>query len=141
MITIESLEAAAAATFDLEVGKATDGTPVGFRLRGRSSAEYQQVERAVQVRNVQLSASRNRSFDPSQEADARTVVEAEQHRQSLIVAACVADWFGFGDASGNAVPFSADMLSRVLAARPSWREKIVEAVEADGNFTSGFLAS
>ena len=137
MISLDALESASRTTFDVEVGKDSEGSPVGFRVLGTASEEYQQAERAAQIASVQVSAARRKAVDMETEAGAAEVVDSANRRADRVLEACVVDWFGFGD--GEATPFSVEGLRRVLKARPAWRDVILAAIEDDGNFTKGLL--
>lgn len=134
---INALEAATRNTFDVEVGKRDNGDPVGFRVLGSSSEEYQKVDRAIQVLNVKESAARRKLVDMETDEGAQVVVDGGAKRRDMIIEACVVDWFGFTLGESEPAPFTAENLARVLKAKPNWRLRIVAEIENEGNFTGG----
>ena len=141
---LDALEAATRKTFDLVVGhrdgkddKSTQGDPVGFRLLGSSSEEYQRIDRAIQVLNVKESATRRKLVDMETDEGAQAVVDGGIKRRDMIIEACVVDWFGFTIGENKPAKFTPENLARALNARPRWRNQIVAAIEDEGNFTEG----
>jgi hypothetical protein len=145
---IDALEAAAQNTYDLAVGhrdgppddngNPTKGDPVGFRVLGASSDEYQKIDRAIQVLNLKESATRRKLLDTTTDDGATAVIDSVETRIDMLIKACVVDWFGFTiKGVDGAAPFTQENLQRVLKAKPGWRNLIVGAIENEANFTAG----
>lgn len=134
---INALESSAESTYDLKVGERDDGSPVGFRLVGASSEAYRKAAREIEVMNVRESAARKALVDMATDEGAAYVVDGGIRRASIIVAACVVDWFGFTIGETEPAPFTAENLDRVLKARPAWRGLILGAIEDERNFFAG----
>lgn len=138
---IESLKAATAVTYDVVVGhqdgepgsdgKPAQGDPVGFRVVGVLSDTYRKVLRECDVLNMQEQAIRKKPIDTSTIEGATQLVEGIEKRRDMVVEACVQTWFGFP------MEFSLENLRAVLDARPDWRDKILAAIEDQGNFSLG----
>lgn len=144
--SIDAIEQSARNTFDVIVGHHDAGTdehgakklgdPVGFRVLGTGSEEYQTADRQIQLLNVKEAAMRKEKVDLTKDDGAQVIVDGSEKRRMLIVNACVVGWFGFKDANGDA-PFTRDNLHRVLKAKPNWLRQILAAIEDEGNFAAG----
>lgn len=128
---IEALEAARGNTFDLVVGTTDGEQPVGFRLVGQASEQYQAVRREIEAMDVRdYSARRELAVDP------QAIADGAAKRRDMLVKACVVDFFGFSIAGAKA-EFTAENLERVLKAMPQWLERIAIEIEREGNFIGG----
>jgi hypothetical protein len=133
---ISSIEASPSITFDVEIGKRADGAPVGFRIVGPNSSQYQKATRALELQGIKESAARKGVLDMTTDEGAQVVIDGVKSRREAVVKACVVDWFGFAFGEGPA-PFTQDNLDRVLAARPAWVVRLAMAIEDDANFEKG----
>ena len=136
MFDIDKIEASAQNTFDLNVGQDEEGRPVGFRVVGTASEQYERADRAIQLMNVKEMSQREGPLDLSTDDGAEIAVEGGAQRRDIIIRECVVDWFGF-TANGEPAPFNQENLERILKRRPQWRTKILAAIEDDANFTGG----
>jgi len=144
---IDTLEQSSQATFDLVIGHLDKEKtkPVGFSVVGTTSAEYAAVSRQIDMMNVKEAAARNKAgegpasqIDLASDEGAAQVVDSGDTRRMMIAKACTVGWFGFVKGSANEpAEFTDDALTRLLALRPQWARKIVDAVETDGNFIAG----
>ena len=128
---IESLEAARSNTFDLVVGQTDDAQPVGFRLVGPASEQYQAVRREIEAMDVRDYASRQDIAE-----NPHAVVDGASRRRDMLIEACVVDWFGF-TIGGKPAEFNVENLRRVFKAAPQWRERVAVEIEREGNFIAG----
>jgi len=117
--------------FDAE-GKATDGV----KVVGADSKQYQDFERDWQVRSVQRNASRGTSINAATESGAAELVDLMPRREMMICLACVVEIYGF-TIDGKPVELNEETLKMLFTARPTWRRKIVNAVEAEQVFIKG----
>lgn len=143
MFDIEDLEAMKARTFDLVVGRRDPsdadpaGAPVGFKVVGASSVEFQRAQRAHEVLSTKLAAQRGVPLDAKTDDGAETLVASGESRRNLIVSECVVDWFGFTVGRTEPFAFSKENLERVLRAKPEWRDALFLAITNEANFTPG----
>jgi len=143
MFDIDELEAMQGRTFDFVVGRrdpvdgAEAGEPVGFRVVGSTSAEFQRAQRAHEVLTTKLAAQRGVALDVKTDDGADALVASGEMRRNLIVSECVVDWFGFTIGKTQPFPFSKENLERVLRSKPEWRDTLFLAITNDSNFTLG----
>lgn len=133
---IEQMESAAGKTFDVVVGERDDGSPVGFRVLGPDSDEFQQAERDIEMLGVKESAAMKKGVDITTDEGAATVVEGAQKSRDFFVKRCTVGWFGF-TINGEEAEFTPENFGRVLAAKPAWRRRILRAIEDEENFAAG----
>lgn len=134
---LASLEAAATATFNVDVGKRDDGSPVGFVVKGPDSEEYEGAIRAVKMVGVKDSATRKEALDMATERGAEIVVDGVAKRDQLVLANCVVGWYGFTLGETEEAPFTKENFERVLRAKPSWRDRLLAEIENEANFVAG----
>lgn len=133
---INALEAAASATFDVVVGSRDDGSPVGFRVAGPSSDQYQKAEREIQVA-VRLAYASTKIGEMDDDAQAELQVGVSERSRDIIATRCVIDIFGFTQGETEPLAFSAENLARIFRARPDWKMRVVAEVERQENFLPG----
>ena len=111
-------------------GKATDG----FKVAGHDSKQYQDADREWRLQSVRRSASRGTQMNAATEAGAAELVDLMPKREMLICMACIVEIYGFtiGD---EPAPLNEETLKMIFGAKPSWRTKVVNAIEADRVFT------
>lgn len=129
--------AAAAVLIDVPVVFDEDGKAVsGFKVLGANSKEYQETDRKWRVQNVKKAAIRGKGVDSKTDDGASEVIGALEKRDREIVNACIAELYGFTD-GGEALALAPQNLDRIFVARPTWRSKVLAAIESEGNFTRG----
>lgn len=132
---LKDLEQEAKELIDVSVILDDDGTPIsGFKVLGSDSPEYQEADHAWKVKNVQKSARRGHAIQAATETGASELVNLVQKREMAICVACVKEVYGFTE-GGVAVPTSEETLKKLFAKKPTWRSKIVMAIEAEQVFT------
>lgn len=134
---IAALEAATSKTFDVVVGTRDDGGRVGFTVVGSASEQYQTAIRAIDLLNVKESAARKSTVDMASDAGAEIVVDGGAKRRDLLLDACVVEWFGFTLGANEPAPFTPENFRRVMKAKPTWRLRLLTAIEDDANFAAG----
>ena len=133
---IEEIESSRDKTFDVVVGSLEDGTPVGFRVLGTASDQYQKARRATELVGVKIAASSKTTIDMSTDKGAEKLVDGTARSRRIIVDHCVVGFFGF-TMGGQPAEFSPANLDRLLKARPNWVEVLAREIENDANFTGG----
>lgn len=112
-----------------------DGEPTdGFKVVSLNSAEYQECDRQWKVKNVRKSARRGRAIEASTETGARELVELVAKREFAICCACIKEIYGF-TSGGSPAPLNEETLKAIFSKKPSWRTKVVNAIEAEQLFT------
>ena len=135
---IDDLESSVDVTFNLDVGKRDDGSPVGFVLLGPNSAAYSKADRAIQLLNLKDASVRDgKPVDTNTDDGAQYVVDGSEQRREIILSHCVTGWYGFTIGESETAEFTPQNFARVLKARPAWARKLVDAIETEANFAVG----
>ena len=134
MIDISALEAEAAPTYDVAVMFAADATPTaGFMVVGKNSPQYQARRRLLSLDGVKRSAVRAKKIDTKTDDGAAELVDSIEGSETALAIACVVSWYGFT----NPETVTPEALAKVFTARPTWRERVLAAIENDANFSQG----
>lgn len=134
MIDISTLETEATPIYDVPVMFADDATPIaGFKVVGKNSPQYQARRRMLSLDGVKRSAVRAKKLDTKTDDGAAELIDSVENNETQMALACVVDWYGFVNPS----TLNEDALLKVFKARPSWREKVLSAIEDDANFSRG----
>ena len=106
----------------------------GFFVAGKNSSAYQKESQRIRAAALRRASNRKGVSDSSTEAGSVALAKSIDDSELSLASAIAIDWFGF--ARNNVpVPFDRAVASGLLAKYPTWREKIIAAVEADANFT------
>lgn len=136
-IDLEQIEASAQATKKVGVAFNEDGEPtVGFIIVGKDSKQYREKAAQLRAKVIRRQANTKEKIDRKTEEGALkldSIVQSNQHEEAVAV---VVGWFGF-ESGGKPAEFSAELVDKVLKAKPTWREAITLALED----TTGFLMS
>ena len=134
MIDINTLESEATPTYDVAVAFASDATPTaGFMVVGKNSPQYQARRRLLSLDGVKRSAVRAKKIDTKTDDGAAELIDSIEGNETELAVACVVSWYGFS----NPEVVTSEALLRVFAARPTWRDKVLAAIENDANFSQG----
>ena len=119
-----------------KVGVAFDenGDPTsGFVIVGKDSEQYREAARLLRIAGIRRGSVKATRIDTKTEDGAAEFDRVLRSNEDEIAVAVVTDWFGFSR-SGEPLAFSVDALRGVLAKRPTWRDKISAALEAEDSF-------
>ena len=108
----------------------------GFVIVGKNSDEYKAATKRIRVEGLQRSAQRKSPLDTSKAEGAETLASAIEANDIAQAAAVVCGWFGFAN-NGVAAQFDAKTARAMLVKFPTWRQKVLEALEDDANFIKG----
>jgi hypothetical protein len=134
---LKDLQSAAPEVIDVAVKFDDDGKPTaGFKVVGANSKQYQEADRLWRLKNVRASARRGRGLEASTQAGAAELVDMVAKREAAIAAACIVELYGFTH-EGAPAQLNEDTLKIIFDARPTWRSKVVVAVESEQVFTQG----
>lgn len=112
-----------------------DGEPTdGFKVVGANSDQYQEVDRQWKLKNVKKAARRGRGIDAATETGASELVDQMAKRELSIACACIVEIYGF-TSNGQSAALNEETLKAIFAKRPTWRTKVVAAIEAEQLFT------
>ena len=132
MIDLTTLEAEATPTYEVPVVFNADATPAaGFMVVGKNAPQYQAQRRLIALQGIKRSAVRGKKLDTKTNAGAEELVDSFDSNETALAIACVVSWYGFT----NPELMTPDALAKVFAARPTWREKVLDAIETDANFS------
>jgi len=132
---LSKLEETAAATFDLVVAKGSETqAPIGFRVVGPFSDQYDVVTRRQQIRNIAIQRKLTVNGQPvSDDEHVERIAELTRQHAEDVATTCTVGWFGF-EIAGAEAEFTPENLARVLKARRPWVELIANAVNTEANF-------
>jgi hypothetical protein len=118
-VPVEDVTQRVGITFDDE------GEPlVGFVIVSKDSKAYRDTASRLRAAGIKRQANKRSRIDTTTDEGA---VEFE------LAFAVVVDWFGFTD-KGQPVPFNKNVVRQMFEKRPSWRERVSAALEAEENF-------
>lgn len=106
----------------------------GFFVAGKNSSAYQKESQRIRAAALRRAANRKSVSDTTTEAGSVSLAKTIDANEQSLAAAILVGWFGFGRAN-VAIEFNRDVAAGLLVKYPTWREKIIAAVEADANFT------
>jgi hypothetical protein len=137
---LKDIEESTRKTVDVIVGhleaKEGLGDPVGFKVLGPGSDEYEAAERTIQLLNIKEAAARHKAVDMTSDEGAAIAVDGGEARRQVMIDKCVVGWFGFLD-EGKPAEFTPENLARLFKARPAWRRRVLAAIEDEAAFTGG----
>lgn len=116
--------------FDAE-GVATDG----FKVVGQDSVEYQKVDREFKLAGVKKAARRGRGIDAKTDTGAEELVSVILKRETALILACTKQIYGF-TVDGAPAPLDETTFESIFKARPTWKIKVLAAIEEDRSFTT-----
>lgn len=132
MIDLTTLEAEVTPTYDVPVVFNADATSAaGFLVVGKNSPQYQAQRRLIALQGIKRSATRGKKLDTKTDDGAAELMDSFEGNETSLALACVVSWYGFT----NPDVLTPDALAKVFAARPTWREKVLDAIETDANFS------
>lgn len=105
----------------------------GFHIASKNSPEYQEASRQVRIDGLKRSAKRKSALDTSTDEGAGAVAKMIDANELALATSVVKGWFGF-ETNGVAAPFDKATVSKMFAKMPTWREKVVAALENETNF-------
>lgn len=121
-------------TFRVPVIFDADGEPVsGFVIVGKNSPEVQAELKVLRTTGLMQSSKRKTAIDTSTDDGASRWIDLQLGNERRLALVATVDWFGW-TSGGVELPFDKAMTEKFLIAKPTWREKISAAMEADGNF-------
>jgi hypothetical protein len=116
------------------VGWDEDGEPTdGFIIVGKDSDEYQRTVSAHRQRAIRRQAVKRTRFDLKSEEGAEQLDATLRQNEFEVAAAVVVGWFGF-TINGQPAQFSKERVTQILAVKPSWKDRILAALEDEAAF-------
>lgn len=132
---LKDLEQDAKEPIDVALVLDDEGKPEsGFKVLGSDSPEYQEADRQFKVRNVQKSARRGHAIQAATENGASELVNLVAKREFAIALACIVGIYGFTD-KGLPMGLSEETLKAIFGKKPTWRTRVVMAIEAEQVFS------
>lgn len=118
----------------VEVDWDDDGEPTaGFIIVSKNSDEYQKTFAAQRQRAIRRQAVKRTRFDMKTEEGAEQLDETIQKNNTELAIAVVTGWFGF-TAGGQEAPFDKAAIPAIFEKRPSWRDRVLQALEDEAAF-------
>lgn len=111
-----------------------DGEPTdGFIIVGKDSEEYQRVIAAQRQKAIRRQAVKRTRYDLKTEEGAEQLDSTLRQNEFEVAAAVVVGWFGF-TVNGQPAPFVRERVTQILAVKPSWKDRILQALEDEAAF-------
>lgn len=111
-----------------------DGEPKeGFVIVSKDSEQYQQVQALHRQRAIRRQAVKRTRFDLKSEEGAEQLDDTLRKNEHETAVAVTVDWFGW-TIKGEPAPFNKEHLSQLLKLRPSYRDRILGALEDEAGF-------
>lgn len=134
---IGSMDTVTHSTFRVSVIDYANGEPKsGFVIVGKNSEEYRKAAHHIRVEGLMRASKRKSLLDTSSTEGAESMAEAIEINDIRQATAVVVDWFGFAN-NGVVAPYDAAVVKRMLVKFPTWRQKVLDALENDANFIKG----
>jgi hypothetical protein len=112
-----------------------EGVPTdGFKVIGADSDQYQAADRDWKLKNVKKVARMGRGIDSKTNEGATELLNQMAKREFAIAKACIVGIYGF-TSEGKPATLNEETLTTIFKARPTWRVKVVAAIEAEQVFT------
>lgn len=128
-------------TFKVGVIFDADGEPVsGFNIVGRNSEQHRKVDKAINIVNRKAAAARSKAIDQKTDAGAEKVISVVDDQNIARCAAVTVGWFGWTK-NGVERAFDASAMPVILKQKPTWVEKIQNAMFEDSNFLPSLPAT
>lgn len=116
------------------VGWDEEGEPrEGFIIVGKDSEEYQRTIGQQRQRAIRRQAVKRTRFDLKTEEGAEQLDVTLRQNETEVAVAITVGWFGF-TLKGEPAPFVKDRMVQILAVKPSWRDRILGALEDEAAF-------
>jgi hypothetical protein len=112
-----------------------DGNPTdGFKVVGADSDQYQAADRAWKLVNVKKASRAGYGINTKTNEGATELLNQLKKREFVIAKACIVGIYGF-TSGGEPALLNDETLEAIFKARPTWRTKVVAAIEAEQVFT------
>lgn len=114
-----------------------DGNPtVGFIIVSKDSAQYVNTAHLLRSAAIKRQSNKSQKLDTKTDAGAQALDQVLQENELALALAVTVGWFGFTH-KGEPAPYTHEAGRNAYTKRPTWREKVTAALEAE----SGFLPS
>jgi hypothetical protein len=116
------------------VGWDEEGEPQeGFIIVGKDSDEYQKTIAGQRQRAIRRQAVKRTRFDLKTEEGAEQLDATLRQNEFEVAAAVCVGWFGF-TVNGQPAQFVKERVVQILAVKPSWKDRILAALEDEAAF-------
>lgn len=121
-------------TQQVVIARDDDGNPtVGFVIVGKDSPQYRETLSKQRTSGIRRQANKKTKIDLKTPEGAEEFDALMQANEFELACAVVVDWFGF-NRGGKPMAFDAKVLRAMFEKKPSWREAVSQALEADEAF-------
>jgi hypothetical protein len=103
-----------------------------FDIVSKDSDQYRNAAEKLRVVGIKRGAA-GKKIDTKTDDGAARLDGIIQRNEFELAVAVVVGWGGFG-AAGQPAPLTDEALRKVLTAKPTWREKIIAALEDEASF-------
>lgn len=121
-----------AATTDVVFEYDTEGKPkTGFKIVGPDSIEYLQAQVTQRVTGRKRNIAQQIDFKTDEGQN--ELERLTQENMNYTANAVVVGWFGFTK-DGEPAAFNRETVATILSTKPSWRDKIINALDKESDF-------
>ena len=104
----------------------------GFKIVGPDSQQYRAEQERQRIANRKRGSVKK--VDLKTDEGQALIDRVTQENLTATAVAVVVDWFGFEDDAGQPVAFNAEHVAAIYEAKPSWRDKVVVALDQEDAF-------
>lgn len=134
LIDLDTLEDAKPMTQRIGVAFDDEGNPtVGFIIVSKDSFQYVQASHKMRSMAIRRQSNKGQKIDTKTEVGAETLDKLLQDNDLELAVAVTIDWFGFTK-GGVPAPCTEAAIRNAYKLRPTWREKVSAALEAEAGF-------
>ena len=130
---VTNVEANQNITADVVFEYNKDGTPkTGLKIVGPDSVQYLNAQVANRVRNRKRNAT-GQTIDLKTDEGQLEIENVTKENLFSVAVAVTVDWFGFTN-GGQPAAFDIEQVKKIFAAKPSWQDKVIAALDREADF-------
>ena len=108
----------------------------GFFISSKNSPKYQEATHQIRIDGLKRSSKRKSVLDTTTNEGAEVVAKMIEANEVILACSVVNGWFGFKTKGVDAV-FDKAAVAKMFAKFPTWKDKVVAALENETNFLKG----
>lgn len=121
-------------TYSVGIAFDDDGTATtGFIIVGKDSTQFIKAQQKIRAENYKRYEVKATRIDGTTDEGAMKTIEVGDKNITATAVAVTIGWFGFTE-NGAPAEFSSEKVLRIFNARPSWCDKVTNALVDESNF-------
>lgn len=130
---VTNVEANQNITADVVFEYNKDGTPkTGLKIVGPDSVQYLSAQVANRIRNRKRNAT-GQTIDLKTDKGQLEIEDVTKENLLNVAVAVTVGWFGFTN-GGQPAAFNIETVKQIFAAKPSWQDKVIAALDREADF-------